>query len=242
MESWDKETNGEPQAQCGKRTKNCRQCKRRYTKAEYEVWTCPACGEPRACTNDPMPNGACGMHGGKSLGGIASPRAKTLEHSRYVPKRLRTAFKAANKDADILSLRFERDMIVARLDELARLMDDQAPGPTLWKQAEEAFHSFTQAQAQGSVPGMQKALGVLAEKLSVGRKDADLWKEYRTLQDQLRVLLMTELRLMQAKGHMIPLPQVESLMRRIQEIVFASIKDREVLRAIAAEFRTLQGE
>jgi len=230
---------------CGRRNKTCRKCKRRFSKEEYELWNCPACDEDRHCTDSPvggLEGGACQRHGGKSLGGIASPRAKTLEHSRYVPKRLRSAFKTAQTDRDYLSLRFERDYIVSRLDELARLMDDSAPGAALWNDAYKAFGQFTQAQAQGSVPGMQKALGALAEKLSEGKRDGDLQREYRQLQQQLQSLLLAEIRLLKDTGKMIPLFQVQNLMRRIQEIVFAHIKDREILRHIAAEFRALEGD
>jgi len=227
---------------CGRKVKTCRKCSHRYAKAEYELWACPECGEDRKCLDAPMDNGACQRHGGKSPGGIASPRAKTLEHSRYVPKRLRGAFKAASQDTDILSLRFERDFIVARLDDIARMLDDTSPSPALWSEAQRALQDFTRSQAQGSVPGMQKALGTLAEKLAVGSRDADLHKEYRQLQEQLKGVLLAELKLMKEAGRSIPLIQVQALMRRIQEIVFKEIKDREVLRAIAAEFRLLQGD
>lgn len=229
---------------CGHRLKTCRKCKRRYAKEEYELWNCPDCGEDRHCQDAPMKNGSgkCRRAGGPSLSGIAHPNARTLEHSRYVPRRMRRAFKGASEDTNYLTLRFERDWIIARLDELARLIDDEAPGPMLWEEAEKAFSQFTQAQAQGSVPGMQKALGQLAEKLATGKKDASLHKEIRTLQEQLSRILMHELKLLKESGKSVPVVQVMNLMRRIQEIVFAHIKDREILRDIAAEFRVITGD
>jgi hypothetical protein len=230
---------------CGHKTKTCRKCSHRYTKDEYELWACPECGEDRKCKDAPMNNGSgkCQRAGGKSLAGIASPRAKAgLKYSRYVPKRLRKAHKDASENPNFLSLRFELDLIEARLDEIARMMDEEAPGFALWEQAEKAFSQFTRAQSTGSVPGMQSALGILAEKLATGKKEAMLYKEQATLQDQKSRLLMAEMKLMKELGKSIPLPMVMNLMRRVQEIVFREIKDREVLRIIADEFRTLEGD
>ena len=43
-------------------------------------------GEPRG--RAPRPNGRCHLHGGKSLGGIASPRFKHGHYSRFIYLRL----------------------------------------------------------------------------------------------------------------------------------------------------------
>ncbi|HEX8556682.1 MAG TPA: hypothetical protein VF668_01195 [Pyrinomonadaceae bacterium] len=227
---------------CGHKVKTCRKCGHRYPKAEYELWVCPECGEDRRCQDSPMDNGKCRRAGGKSLGGVASPRATTLEHSRYVPKRLRRAFKAAAENKDFLTLRTELDIIEARLDDLGRLLDENAPGPTAWGDAEKALRDFTRAQATGSVPGMQKALGELAERITTGKREADLWKETSKLQDQKARLLLSELKLMKETGKSVPIVQVMALMRRIQSIIFDKVTDREVLRHIAAEFRLLTGD
>jgi predicted RNA-binding Zn-ribbon protein involved in translation (DUF1610 family) len=227
---------------CGHKVKTCRKCGHRYPKEEYELWTCPDCGEDRRCQDSPMDNGKCRRAGGKSLGGVASPRAKTLEYSRYVPRRLRRAHKAASENADYLTLRTELDFIEAQLDDLARQQDDNAPGPTAWADAEKALREFTRAQAQGSVPGMQKALGELAEKITTGKRDSDLRKEFSRLQDQKARLLAAEMKLMKETGKAVPIVQVMALMRRVQEIVFEKVKDREVLRHIAAAFRDITGD
>src|SRR5437588_346782 len=96
---------------CGHKVKVCRKCAHRYPKEEYGLWECPECGEDRHCQDSPMDNGKCRRAGGKSLGGVASPRAKTLRHSRYVPRRLRPAFKSAAEDTEFLTLRTDLNFL-----------------------------------------------------------------------------------------------------------------------------------
>ncbi|GEM_PF-5275534 len=86
-------------------------------------------GEP--CTQKPMRNGRCRMHGGASLAGAAHPNFRTGKRSRYfrhVPQAMKEAYKAALHDPDLLSMGAEIALLTARISALLdRLSTSEAP-------------------------------------------------------------------------------------------------------------------
>src|SRR5688572_14760509 len=86
---------------CGRRVKHCRQCSFHFTKADYDLWNCPDCGESRHCTQPGTGagqhftcdhcnltfGGACKRyHGGGAKVGIESPSFKHGGASKYVQR------------------------------------------------------------------------------------------------------------------------------------------------------------
>ena len=71
-----------------------------------------------ACQNRPMPNGRCRMHGGKSLGGIASPNFKHGGYSKFLPVRLGDNYQEAMADPELLALRDDIALLDARVHDL----------------------------------------------------------------------------------------------------------------------------
>jgi hypothetical protein len=58
------------------------------------------CRNGRTCTQKPMPNGRCRLHGGKTPAGIASPHWRHGRRSKYekhLPKEMRNGYLAALK-------------------------------------------------------------------------------------------------------------------------------------------------
>lgn len=78
-----------------------------------------------------MANGRCRIHGGASLGGIASPTFKTGRYSKVLPEALRYRYEVARDDEDLLSLRDEIALLDLRITELL----GQPPNEDTWPQA-----------------------------------------------------------------------------------------------------------
>jgi hypothetical protein len=95
--------------QCGAKTRNGPPCRRP-----------PLAGRTR-----------CRLHGGASLAGIASPHFKHGRRSRYLrelPGVLKTGYKAALNDPDLLSLKEEVALLTARMIQLLGRLE-RADGP-----------------------------------------------------------------------------------------------------------------
>lgn len=80
----------------------------------------PICGartkrKGTPCTQDPMQNGRCRLHGGATPGGIASPHFKTGRWSKHLPAQLAEHYQAALADQDLLALREDLALLDARL-------------------------------------------------------------------------------------------------------------------------------
>ncbi|HEX8636433.1 MAG TPA: hypothetical protein VF692_00110 [Pyrinomonadaceae bacterium] len=78
--------------ECGEIHNKCSAHKKRKNSAD---------GELHPCNKSPMPNGCCDIHGGKALSGIASPRFKTGQHLKYLPKGLGEKYLETLNDPDI---------------------------------------------------------------------------------------------------------------------------------------------
>lgn len=101
---------------CGRRTKKCRACKRKYTREEYDLWECPECGEPRACRQVVKKEGqACKVHGGASPKGANSPNFKDGKYSKYMPGPLLDKYADFVRDEDKLGVEGELDVARAIL-------------------------------------------------------------------------------------------------------------------------------
>src|SRR5438128_2068606 len=102
-------------------------------------------GEP--CQGPAMRNGRCRLHGGKSLGGIASPHFRDGRRSKYfkcLPEDLTNSFSKAYCDADLLSLKDQMALLVARSMQLLERLKDTRAVP--WGEALGALDKFLAAQ------------------------------------------------------------------------------------------------
>ena len=125
----------------------------------------------------------CRMHGGKSLAGIASPRLKTGEYSRYLTTldgKLRDRFLEAQKNPDILSLSPDIYMLDARIEDvMSRVL--QGESGERWRVALTAFDEFASAQADKNREGALAALTKLSNLLRSGVADYTAWDEVKDL-------------------------------------------------------------
>lgn len=235
---------------CGRRTKTCRKCERRYTKAEYELWECPECGEDRHCARTVAYEGkACSVHGGKSLKGVAHPGFKDGTRSEYLPARLRDKYEASLADEDLLNLRRDLALVETRIGELLQSLDAGESGQ-LWRNLNNARHEFTAAQRAVQNAGdnaeqraraqadMAAAMQDILSLIGRGAADWERWKEIADFLERRRRLVESEQKRLVAMQQMVTAEQamtlIASLGAGMREAVLAHV-DGDVGRAILAD-------
>jgi hypothetical protein len=136
---------------------------------------------PRYCTNRLGPGKtACRFHGGKSLSGVAAGRWKNGKHSRYMPKGIIEAYKAAVSDPDLYSIRSDIALIAVLQEKMLRAVDAASPPP--WKKVRGLISRITKQVEAGAdpLPTLRK-LGALAEdgkvKAAAQEKAWDKWED-----------------------------------------------------------------
>jgi hypothetical protein len=141
-------------------------------------------GEP--CTQKPMRNGRCRMHGGKSLAGAAHPNFRTGKRSRYfksVPAAMRDGYKAALNDPDLLSMGAEIALLTTRTSALLdRLSTSEAPP---WDAAVALAGKLATIISEYEMPEAEQAAQLLVEVVNDGQTktaaNEATWTELRAL-------------------------------------------------------------
>jgi hypothetical protein len=137
------------------------------------------------CTFTPMANGRCKKHGGKSLKGAAHPNAKTLEHSRYVPKPLEETYNQALKDSNLNDLRRQLALMQAREDILLQRTTSGETGKA-WKALRQELGKLRQAVENEDGRASRDALTAITVLVNTGERDAEAWDELMGLWEQQR--------------------------------------------------------
>lgn len=149
--------------------------------AEHLAFFATHCGAKGRQRDDPcrdisMANGRCRKHGGKSLGGIASATAKTLEHSKFLPPRLGPRYDEMRADQDLLTLKREVALVRTRLTELLGKIDEGG-GSSAVKQSVRAFRELRNAMAAQDKLATEKAFGELSDGLARLEKEVAVWDD-----------------------------------------------------------------
>lgn len=107
---------------------------------------CKRTGKP--CTNQPMENGRCRLHGGKSRpGGPTHQSFKSGKFSRYLPPAIAKRVDEAANDPTLLSIRGSIELFQARLTEILERLATGESGE-LWAKLQEAQANFVSAQRE----------------------------------------------------------------------------------------------
>jgi hypothetical protein len=181
---------------------------------------CPACGEPRPayearCGAD-TPNGPCGAirskgsrrckrHGGATPRGDASPHYRGGNpHADWVPPRYRKAYAAFMGDPDLMSMRRQVALLLAREEELAARLESAESGEA-WDGAREALQWGERALTGGKCDcGIDSAMmRATLERLrgAIEGWDAEesAWKALHENMGQVRAAVTAEARQMEAR-------------------------------------------
>jgi hypothetical protein len=195
----------------------------------------------RPCGHPAMANGRCRYHGGKSLGGIASPTFKTGRYSKYLPTRLMSRYQEALRDPEALRLNSEIALIDARLQDVLRRVDSGEAG-SLWDKALECFARFQKAMESrdaASIPEIQNAIAELYQVLKRGQSDWEAWKEVKDLVEARRRLVDSAIRHQVHAQQVLSLEQGMLLISALANTVREHVTDRNILAKIQAGFLQL---
>lgn len=204
----------------------------------------PKCGaKTRAggrCQQHALPNGRCRFHGGKSLGGIASPTFKTGRYSKYLPTRLLERYQASADDPELLALRHDIALVDARLaDVLARV--DTVESGALWKRLQATHAALVLAQAKDNAQELTTGLSELGLLIGRGLGDWATWEEIGRLVEQRRRLVESETKRLVAGHQVLRLDEANLLILALAQAVRNHVADHGTLNAINAEFARLLG-
>lgn len=189
-------------------------------------------GKP--CTQRPMANGRCRMHGGKSLPGIANPAFRHGRYSKAMPARLLERFDASLQDPELLALRADISLVDARLSDVLGRVDTGEAGH-LWSGIFSAWQGFKQAHASRDRDKIAEALSEVDALIGRGAADYAAWREVMALIEQRRKLVESEQKRMVAMQQMITAEQAMTLIATIAESVRKNVRDRDALAAIQAD-------
>ena len=202
----------------------------------------PICGaKTRAgtpCKKAPMANGRCHLHGGKSLGGLASPTFKHGRYSRYLPANLTGRYEAARQDPDLLALRDEIALVDTRLGGLVEKLGSGESG-SLWRRLRGAHQGLLQAREAKDSAGIASALTEIGELIERGTDEYVNWEEILGLLDQRRRLVESERKRLVEMQQMITVERAMLLVSAVVNAVARHVPDRKQLNAIATDIRGL---
>jgi len=133
----------------------------------------------------------CRLHGGKSLGGIASSRYKHGRYSRYLPLDLRKQYEASKQDPQLLSHEPDLRLMDLRLQTLVKQLDS-TQSLEAFALAKEQWELFETALEQGNTEECEKIKLKLRDLMRVGVPSGPMWIEIREVIEQRRKLLESE--------------------------------------------------
>lgn len=195
-------------------------------------------GKPgQFCRKWCLANGRCRLHGGKSLGGIASPLFKHGKRSKYVghlPKTLSSYFNEAMDDKDLTELREELALQSAMIAEAAEKMNETEAPP--WGQVVELLNDCKMAQRKKD---QEKFEAAFAEMETLIRTGADAAHNQEKLRVKMRELMQERTKTATAEWNrlhdmqgLVKLDTMMSWSRAVYEGIRAEIHEPVQLRAV----------
>ncbi len=188
------------------------------------------------CKNRAMPNGRCRMHGGKSLGGIASPTYKHGRYSKYLPERLRERYVESLSDPDLIALREEISLTDARIEDLIKRVDSGESGEA-WALARKALGELLEAETKGE--SLHGPIAMLGEIIQRGLDDYGAWRELGGMIEMRRRLVESERKRLVDMQMMISAERAMLLISSIADIIRRNVTDVETKRAIQVELTAI---
>lgn len=204
------------------------------------------------CTRDPMANGRCYLHGGKSPKGIASGRFVHGRYSKSVPARLAGSYEEVLADPRRLELDNELAVYVARNREILaslysgdsdglrrRMRDEKRSMEAARRNAQSAGdRGDAEAQRRYSEKAVEH-LNAIMRMIERGATDAERWLEWSNNTDQLRKLAESERKRRVEDQQIATTEEVMALMAAVLSVITRHVTDQRTRRAIGTELDAL---
>lgn len=195
------------------------------------------CQQPAGWGTDHAGNGRCKLHGGKSLGGIASATYKNGRYTKYLPNRLIERYKQGVADEQLLVLADEIALIDSRLADLLSRVDTGESGQ-LWANLTRAWENFKSATATTDQIKYQLEMDMIIDS---AQNDYLAWGEIHSLIDQRRRMVESERKRLVEIQQMITAKEAMTLIAAIQGIILENVTDKDAIRKISTAVNGLIG-
>lgn len=176
----------------------------------------------------------CYMHGGKTPVGHALPQTTHGRYSKYLPARLAERYQASQSDAELLALREEVSLVDTRLTDLLKRVDTNEAG-YWWKELKRVHKEYLDAQNDGDIAAMKKALSEWGRILYAGTSDYAAWNEVYNVLEQRRKLVESERKRLIEMQQVITSERAMLLISALVGIVQNHVTDSSTLAAISAD-------
>lgn len=183
------------------------------------------------CGRAAMLNGRCHKHGGKSLGGVASPTFKSGRWSKFIPARLSERYSEAKDDPRLLELAEDIALLDARVADVLGRVDTGESG-AIWQALQKAVADFRKATKKED---KDAAILYIFHLIERGNDDYQAWQDVRGLLDQRRRLVESERKRLVESHQMISSERAMVLIAAIVDTVRRHVTDRGALAAISTD-------
>lgn len=190
------------------------------------------CQQPAGWGTNHVGNGRCKLHGGKSLGGVASGTFKNGRYSKFLPTRLSEQYEAAINDSELLELRQEIALTDARLTDLLKRVDTGESGK-LWADTLSTWLDFKTAVREVDKKKQNEYAAKLDSLISRGHTDYRAWSEIQTTLEQRRKLVESERKRLVEMQQYITSQQAMTLVAAMIGIIKENVHDRDTLQNIS---------
>ena len=215
---------------CAARVKTCPNCKRRYSKEEYELWACPECGWSRKCTQKAVTDSeVCWIHGAGSIRKRGKPGGRPSKEGnirrRFLPKRMLETFDEAINDPTLLKL--DRDLAVTEgliVDDIKRL--DKGESGWMWAKLKQTWKEFKSAEAKADIQEMKLKLAEVGNLIIIGSNEASLRSELLKKLDQRRKMVESERRRLVEMQQMVERRQLMEFVRAVALLIESHVGDQ----------------
>lgn len=163
------------------------------------------------------------MHGGKSLGGIASPSFKTGRYSKALPLGLVERYQAAKADPERLSHGPEIALLDAKLDDFLQQLNKDNPQAAL-NAIREAWGKFEAATGNPNASPTVMLQGVREAITQAPTEGAGVWADVTDLIEQRSRTLERETKRLQTDTHMLDAGQLLGIIELVVEIMQNSVR------------------
>jgi len=189
----------------------------------------------RPCKTAAMANGRCRMHGGKSLGGLASPVLKHGRYSKVLPRQLVSNYKEMLEDARLPSLESEIALTMTRVEQLIGRIDT-GEASAAWRVMTNAYDLMNESTRDED---RQRHLATILRVLAARRNDYMVWDDITRATEMLRRLIETHNKILLSRETTYTAEQIMVFMMTVSDLIRRRISDKKTAREIQGDLQRL---
>jgi hypothetical protein len=192
----------------------------------------------RLCQRKPLKGKSrCGLHGGKSLAGVASARYKHGRYSKVLPTGLLKKFEEAGKDPLLLSHEPELKLLDVKLSDLIGELR-QGGGPETSAKLQKAWKELQAANLAEDEARVSTCISTLEGIFQRGNSVADIWRQILDCIEARRKILESESKRLKDQGQTMGVEQLLAIIEYIVDVINKAVRkyaDRDTAHKILSQ-------